>query len=106
MRSILMVLWWVSKVLGKEAGTSGEWTLIVSMSGDGVVHEIVQGLAAANNGSMGVPLAVLPCGSSNGLSMSFYGRLWSTSHHIRFRVSVRQYCGWYASIIDYCTYLF
>jgi len=60
-------------VLGKEAGTSGEWTLIVSMSGDGVVHEIVQGLAAANNGSMGVPLAVLPCGSSNGLSMSFYG---------------------------------
>jgi diacylglycerol kinase family enzyme len=46
---------------------------VISCSGDGMLHECLNGLLQAT-GSCGVPLAVVPVGSGNGVSDSLYGR--------------------------------
>ena len=61
--------------IARAAAESGEIGLIVCFSGDGMVHEVIKGVveAAGEGGRMTTPLAIMPCGTSNGLAMSLYG---------------------------------
>ena len=58
--------------IARDAVTSRRVGLIVCFSGDGMVHEVIEGVLSAASARMQVPVAVMPCGSSNGLARSFY----------------------------------
>lgn len=50
-----------------------EWSAIATVSGDGLLHEVLQGLLTRNSWNLAskIPLALLPAGSGNGLMKSF-----------------------------------
>jgi sphingosine kinase len=56
--------------LAREAAESGEVGAIITLSGDGMVHEVVTGIVEAGARTA---VGVMPCGSSNGLAQSLYG---------------------------------
>ena len=56
--------------IARNATKSG-YGLVVCLSGDGVLHEVVLGLLSSGN-KMLCALAVIPCGSCNGISKSLY----------------------------------
>ena len=54
-----------ARVIAEEQARAGR-TLVVSVSGDGGYHEVVQGLMAAGDGTVSAaPAAVLPAGNAN-----------------------------------------
>lgn len=48
---------------------------VVSVSGDGVVHEILNGFANHDSAvqALAIPIAPIPTGSGNGLSLNLLG---------------------------------
>ena len=56
-------------------GTSLDYDAIVTLSGDGLAHEIFNGFAEHDNprAAFAIPLAPIPTGSGNGCSISLLG---------------------------------
>lgn len=50
--------------LAQEALTHG-WSTVVAVGGDGIVHEVVNGLMHAAEGQPAIPLGIIPLGSGN-----------------------------------------
>ena len=61
--------------ISRDAANNEKVGLVVCFSGDGMVHEAIQGIMEASGkaGRMDTAVAIMPCGSSNGLAMSLYG---------------------------------
>lgn len=61
--------------ISRDAANDDIVGLVVCFSGDGMVHEAIQGIMEASGkaGRMETAVAIMPCGSSNGLAMSLYG---------------------------------
>ena len=53
----------------------GDFDAIVTVSGDGLIHEVLNGLAQHEDPltALGIPLAPIPAGSGNGLSLNLIG---------------------------------
>ena len=53
----------------------GEFDAVVMVSGDGVAHEVLNGLAQHQNprAALRTPIAPIPAGSGNGLSLNLLG---------------------------------
>ncbi|GAA5921810.1 hypothetical protein JCM3775_001835 [Rhodotorula graminis] len=67
------------------AHDSSQYDALVSLSGDGIVHELLNGLAAQPHSGARVlretPIVHVPCGSGNALATSVYGPERATDTH-------------------------
>ena len=52
-----------------------EYDAVVAMSGDGTIHEVVNGFAehAESGKALRMPMAPIPGGSGNGMALNFIG---------------------------------
>jgi sphingosine kinase len=52
-----------------------DYDVLVTVSGDGLVHEVMNGFANHSNPqkAFNIPIAPIPCGSGNGLSLNLLG---------------------------------
>jgi sphingosine kinase len=53
-----------------------DYDAVVSVSGDGMIHEILNGFAEHKNPkkALSIPIAPVPTGSGNGLAINILGR--------------------------------
>jgi sphingosine kinase len=53
-----------------------EYDAVVALSGDGVIHEVINGLADHERptDALAIPIVPIPTGSGNGLSLNLLGK--------------------------------
>ena len=67
-----------------------KYDVVVTMSGDGLVHEVMNGFASHKDPirALRIPIAPVPVGSGNGLSLNLLGMEVNTSFLLKLVVSL------------------
>lgn len=73
-----------------------DYDAIVILSGDGGIHEVINGLAKHTepHKALRIPIAQIPTGSANALSINHFGAKVRDAVHMR-AISLIHFTGWF-----------
>ena len=62
--------------IARDLDLSRNYDAVVTVSGDGIIHEVLNGFAHHDNPgkALSIPIAPIPTGSGNGLALNLLGR--------------------------------